>query len=242
MSGGGAAGEADGFDPIAAVEAWRERGAAQVDPVGFGVIEALARRAGAQQDEARQLLTRRVEDLLAEHAALKPRGATSAAAEAEARRAVLTGLSELVDRLGRSPTSSLPSPSPPGPGAARRTEAQQIASLSDPEPPASLTAVTAFKGTWSRLRADQRLRQALAQVPASAGPLNSSQVVNRALQAMRELAPAYLDAFMAHVDTLLWLEQASGGGDLMPRPPPPADGRRGPGARPRVTRARSRRP
>ena len=91
------------------------------------------------------------------------------------------------------------------------------------------------------MRADQRLRQALAQVPAAAGPLNSSQVVNRALQAMRELAPAYLDAFMSHVDTLLWLEQASGG-DLTPRPAPPAEARRGPGARPRVTPARSRRP
>lgn len=243
MSGGGAAAEADGLDPIAAVEAWRARGAAQVDPVGFGVIEALARRAVAQQGEARQLLSRRVGELLAEHAAAKPVGAQAAAAsaESEARRAVLTGLSELVDRLGRAPTSSPSSPVTPGTGAARQTEARRIALLSDPEPPASLKAVTAFKGTWSRLRADQRLRQALAQVPASAGPLNSSQVVNRALQAMRELAPAYLDAFMSHVDTLLWLEQASGG-DLTPRPAPPAEARRVPGARPRVTPARSRRP
>ena len=49
-----------------------------------------------------------------------------------------------------------------------------------------------------------------------AGPLNSSHVINRTLQAMRDLSPEYLDAFMQHVDTLLWMEQASGG-DLVPR-------------------------
>jgi hypothetical protein len=79
-----------------------------------------------------------------------------------------------------------------------------------------LKSVTAFQGTWTRLRADQRLREALAQVPAMAGPLNSSHLVNRALQTMRDVSPEYLDAFMSHIDTLLWLEQASGAGDLMP--------------------------
>ena len=90
--------------------------------------------------------------------------------------------------------------------------------------------MTAFKGTWSRLRAEQRLRQALAQVPAMAGPLNSSHVVNCTLQAMRDLSPEYLDAFMLHIDTLVWLEEVSGGG-LSLRAATPAEGGRGPGAR-----------
>ena len=90
--------------------------------------------------------------------------------------------------------------------------------------------MTAFKGTWSRLRAEQRLRQALAQVPTMAGPLNSSHVINRTLQAMRDLSPEYLDAFMLNVDTLLWLEQASGGG-LSLRAPTPAKSGRGRDAR-----------
>jgi Protein of unknown function (DUF2894) len=75
-----------------------------------------------------------------------------------------------------------------------------------------LKSVSAFKGTWSRLRAEQRLRQALQQVPAQAGPLNSSHLVHQMLREMHQLSPAYLDAFMAHVDTLLRLEQDSGGG------------------------------
>jgi len=118
--------------------------------------------------------------------------------EFAARREVLAGLSALVDRLGRMPA---PAPS--------------LTSL--PVATRPLRAVSAFKGTWSRLRAEQRLRQALAEVPAQAGPLNSSHVVHRALQTMHALSPEYLDAFMSHVDTLLALEQASGG-DVLARP------------------------
>ncbi|MEP7100321.1 MAG: DUF2894 domain-containing protein [Burkholderiales bacterium] len=190
-----------------------------LDPVGGRIIEALTRRAAAQQGEARALLMRRVEQLQAEHAAAKPR-VTEAAATPDpiaARRAVLAGLSELVERLGRAP------------GMASRSKLAPTVTPSQP-PTGAPNAVTAFKGTWSRLRADQRLRQALAQVPAMAGPLNSSQVINRTLQAMRDASPEYLDAFMSHVDTLLWLEQASGG-DLAPRQATPAEGKRAPGSR-----------
>jgi Protein of unknown function (DUF2894) len=136
--------------------------------------------------------------------------------EAAARRAVLAGLSELVDRLGRSPSL-------PGAPITRAT--------SRTAPLRPLKAVTSFKGTWSRLRAENRLREALAQVPASAGPLNSSHIVSRALQSMRDLSPEYLDAFMLHIDTLLWLEQASGAGDLTPRSATPTEAKRRPGAR-----------
>ena len=218
--------ETSALDPIVAVEAWREqRGAARVDPVGFAVIEALARRAAAQQGEARRLLMLRVEELLARHAAATTPAhqATTAPDQPQVPRAALAQLSELVDRLGRSPTSHVVSLAPAPKRAAR---------LNDAEPPApSRNAVTAFKRTWSRLRAEQRLRQALAQVPAMAGPLNSSHVMNRTLQALRDLSPEYLDAFMLHVDTLLWLEQASGGADLTSRAAASAEGGRRAGAR-----------
>jgi hypothetical protein len=120
--------------------------------------------------------------------------------EFAARREILAGLSALVDRLGR-----MPGPAP------------SLASL--PVATRPLRAVSAYKGTWSRLRAEQRLRQALADVPAQAGPLNSSHLVHRALQTMHALSPAYLDAFMAHIDTLLALEMATGG-DVLSRPTP----------------------
>ncbi|MDO9316475.1 MAG: DUF2894 domain-containing protein [Burkholderiaceae bacterium] len=227
MSGSAIA--ASDLDPVAAVEAWRARGAAEVDPVRFGVIEALARRAAVQQGEVRRLMMQRVEALLAEHAAAIQHSATRAGTapnEPAARQAALAGLSELIDRLGRLPVS----PAPSQPGATRRADSPSTASLPHAAPPMSLKSVTAFKGTWSRLRAEQRLRQALDQVPAMAGPLNSSHLVNRTLQAMHDLSPEYLDAFMSHIDTLLWLEHASGG-DLTPHPATPTEGRRRPGAR-----------
>lgn len=225
-------GEPD-LGPLAAVEASREQGAARLDLVGFGVIEALARRAAAQQGEARQRLMLRIEELLARHAAKLPiRPAAEASDEHVARRAVLAGLSELVDRLGRSPGSRVPAPSPPRRTALPGSEAPKAEPPSHAAPQAPRrNAVAAFKGTWSRLRAEQRLRQALAQVPAMAGPLNSSHVINRTLQAMRDLSPEYLDSFMLHVDTLLWLEHASGAGDLTMCATTPSEGGRGPGAR-----------
>jgi hypothetical protein len=231
MSAGAA--EAPAVDPIALVEARGATGAARVDPVALAVIEALARRATAQQGEARRLLMRRVEELQAEHAAAKPPGTPNETApnEPEVRRAVLAGLTRLVDQLDRAPTSTAPPRLPPPPGTARQTDSPRTASPSRTASPASLKAVTEFKGTWSRLRAEQRLRQALAQVPTMAGPLNSSHVMNRTLQAMRDLSPEYLEAFMQHVDALQWLDQAAGGTIGTPRPAPQVEGRRGPGAR-----------
>lgn len=224
-------------DPWAALEACRASGAAQADPVGFAVIEALARRAAAQQGEARELLMRRVESLLARHAALQhgaPAAAQASAAPSEpaARFGALGALSELIDRLGRLSASPGQTPSSPA-GSPRQADAPRPASLSTMAPPESLKSVTAFKGTWTRLRADQRLREALAQVPAMAGPLNSSHLVNRALQTMRDVSPEYLDAFMSHIDTLLWLEQASGTGDLTPARATAVEPRRRPAMRSR---------
>lgn len=182
-------------DPVAAVQAWRGRATAIPDPVRWCVIEALARRAAAQQGEARQLLARRIAQLLDECPA-------APATPPAPLRTAPGRLAELLERLGAARPAAAPRAAAPG----------------------ALKAVTAFHGTWSRLRADRRLREALAQVPAQAGPLNSAHVVHRALQELRRLSPAYLEAFMAHVDTLLWLEQASGVAPL-PAPRRPASGR-----------------
>lgn len=66
-------------DLAAALAAWRRRGAQRVDPLGFGLIEALARRAAAHEGEARRLLDRRVATLLQGY------GARFEAAQAAAR-------------------------------------------------------------------------------------------------------------------------------------------------------------
>ena len=70
-----------------------------------------------------------------------------------------------------------------------------------------LQSVRRFRGTWSRLSAEERLRQTLAQVPPQAGPLNALHLLHRALVQMQDISPDYLQHFVAHVDALLWLEQ-----------------------------------
>lgn len=231
MPWGAAPAAEPGNDPLALVEAWKSAGAAAADPVVLAVVESLARRAAAMPDEAtRQWLMQRLQARMTGQA-LGPARPTAAAGPVA--RPGLAALGELVDRLGRTPPAA---PVAPPPSAGRRGATapgpKRLAAPAAPAP-AALKSVTAFQRTWSRLRAEQRLRQALAQVPAMAGPLNSSQVVHRALTTMQVLSPAYLDAFLAHVDGLIALEQAAGAAEPAPRSAPPAESRRRGAATPR---------
>lgn len=73
-----------------------------------------------------------------------------------------------------------------------------------------LAALQRGRTTWERLSAGQRVQQALAQVPAQAGPLNTSHLIHRALGLMQTVAPGYLQQFVPYVDTLLWLQGQQG--------------------------------
>ncbi|MBL8305378.1 MAG: DUF2894 domain-containing protein [Rubrivivax sp.] len=95
-----------------------------------------------------------------------------------------------------------------------------------------LRSVSRHRGTWSRLSVEQRVHQALAQVPAQAGPLNTQRLVHEALRTLRELSPEYLHRLVAQVETLLWLEQAAQG----------APAARAPAATRRSTRTTARAP
>lgn len=183
-------------DPVAHVDACRTR----LGPVRHRALSVLARRAAASDGEVRRQLLARLAVLLAQDDAA-PVPVAPAVAPA------LQDLTALVDRLDRAHGGA------PSRAAAPRSRTAL---------PKPLKSVAAFQGTWSRLRVEQRLRQALAQVPAQAGPLNSAHIVSRALQTLHDLSPAYLDAFMGHVDALQWLEQASGAGDVVVRRAEPA--------------------
>ncbi len=188
-------------DPVlaATLQAWRERGVDRFDPIRFRFIEALARRAGAHQGAVRRILDDKLARLLVayDQATENASGAgRSAALERQASPTAPGPLGELVRHLAQQVSSSeegVPASLPVAPWAA-----------------SELKTLRRFKNDWSRLRADQRLRQALAKVPANAGPLNSNQLVHRCLVLMRELSPQYLDRFMAYVDTLSWIDQARG--------------------------------
>lgn len=72
-----------------------------------------------------------------------------------------------------------------------------------------LRSAQAFRETWAHICAEDEVVQAVQRGPENPGPLNSHTLVLRSLRLMSELSPDYLRRFMAHADTLLWLEEAS---------------------------------
>lgn len=174
----------------------------RVAPVRFRVIEALSRRAEAHEGEVRRLLDARLLALLAAcRADLDDAPTTPATAGASPDGTPPRGpLAELVDQLAQHaaamPDGAAPPPSAPGSPAAA---------------PDQLKTMRYFGATWSKLSADRRLQQSRVKLPENAGPLNSHQLVHRALTLMRDVSPAYLNRFMSYVDTLSSLEQAAAG-------------------------------
>ena len=213
-------------DPIATLDAWRQRGAHSFDPVRFHFIEAMARRAAAHDGPAGQVLRGKVTQLLADYGDALDR-AQCAQSETEASAPATS-----------SPAAHIPSHIPPH--AARGPLAELLDHIAGHAPTlandnsagdgahsaAELKTLRYFRSTWSRLSAHQRLTQSLAQVPANAGPLNSHHLVHRALTLMRDVSPPYLNRFISYVDALLWLDQASGGGVLERKDVPRNDSER----------------
>lgn len=75
-----------------------------------------------------------------------------------------------------------------------------------------LPAIDYFRRTWSKVSTKRLLRESRQFVPENAGPLNSSQLVHRALALMHDVSPDYLHHLLLHVDGLAWMEQLKEGG------------------------------
>ena len=71
-----------------------------------------------------------------------------------------------------------------------------------------LRSAQRFRETWERIGAEVQVQQARARAPQNAGPLNPKRLMLETLARMGELSPHYLRRFLAHTETLLWLEQA----------------------------------
>ena len=174
------------------------------NPVRLRFIEAMERRAAGHCGEARRLLDERVAVL---------RAAYDATPASEPSIGVIASQSGTQPEMQRGPLSEL---------AACIAEQAALrgggdissghAPAGNRSAPTELASLAFFRSTWSRLSAERRLTKSLATVPENAGPLNSHQLVHRALQTMRETSPGYLHHFMTYVDALLWLDQAGGGG------------------------------
>jgi len=166
------------------LDALRAAGAARVDAVGWHYIETLFRRTQAQSGAARVLLHTKLQEALKRFDARM----TAAAPPQSHPEALPSPLATLLQDMG-------PKTAPQGSG--RNTGW-----------PSENPRIQAFKKQLSQLSVQKQVRQAMAQAPQNAGPINSHMLVLRSLGLMRDISPDYLNRFMAHVDTLLYLEEA----------------------------------
>ncbi|GAB7540072.1 DUF2894 domain-containing protein [Burkholderia sp. 3C] len=165
----------------ARLDAWRADGCDRIDPLRFGLIDALHRRANAHSGAARRVIDTRLHALLEDYAARieQARGAAS----------------------NQAPAAPLPSPF-----AALSLDKVRTARSA---PPAAV--LDYFRELWSKLSADRQVQVSLDSVPKNAGPLNSSSLVHRALLQMRDISPDYLRHFLGYAETLSWLDDLQRG-------------------------------
>ncbi|PIT81761.1 DUF2894 domain-containing protein [Limnohabitans sp. 15K] len=166
------------------LDAMRAAGAARVDAVGWHYIETLANRTQAQSGPARLLLHAKLQEALQRFNARM----TTAAQTHAASEPLPSPLATLLQDMG-------PKTAPPGSGKTAGW-------------PSENPRIQAFKKQLSQISVQKQVTQAIAQAPQNAGPINSHMLVLRSLGLMRDISPDYLNRFMAHVDTLLCLEEA----------------------------------
>ncbi|RXN85458.1 DUF2894 domain-containing protein [Achromobacter aloeverae] len=225
----------------ALLTAWREQGWARLDTVSFVFMEGLARRAAAQEGEARQRLDARLAALVEAYAARieKAGGAATAAAgdapasasapavtnaegvtniaaaenAAIAKNATAAGNNAIVGNRAIVGNTAHGKDAAVAPTALALLRDELVAHAAGNKTALSWTThypelplLDEFQQLWSRVSASMRVQESQFQVPDNAGPLNSSHLVHRSLTLMRELAPGYLQHFLAYVDVLSWLE------------------------------------
>jgi hypothetical protein len=168
----------------------RSQGAWRLDPARFHTLEALSRRLPVQQPAVRALLQDKLQaglDAYTQRLTHTPRPAAKAKPGAAP-----SPLAQLTQHLREAVTQGMDAATP---GDAHARD--------------ELASMRRFRRTWSQSRAQDQVVQAVARKPANAGPLNSHVLVLRTLDLMQALSPEYLRRFVAQVESLQWLEQAS---------------------------------
>lgn len=212
-------------DAQALLDAWRQRGADRIDPVGFGVIDALHRRAARYEGKVRQRLNARLATLMqtyADKVAAAARGNVASLGDgritagpavnsiADAAPATPRGAGSAAPR--RQGNDRVSAPHRLGELTAYIAARRAAVSAGATAPPwtghayPELPLLDEVREIWGRLSADLKLQHFEQDVPQNAGPLNSIHLVHRALSHMRATSPGYLHHFLAHAEALAWLE------------------------------------
>ncbi len=166
------------------LDALRASGAARVDAVGWHYIETLAKRTREQSGPAQLKLLAKLQEALVR---LETRMGAATAPLAK-QDAIPSPLAVLLHDMGSKST----------PQASSKTTGWVLES----------PRIQQFRKQLSQISVQKQVTQAIAQAPQNAGPINSHMLVLRSLGLMRDISPDYLNRFMAHVDTLLCLDEA----------------------------------
>ena len=201
---------------LSALEALREAGAQNFDPVRFRYIEVLSRRIQTQPDAVRCILEGKLKVALSDYAERFERRQTAAGTQTPSLATKHTQ-----DAKGlRNPTNRSAPEQPRTPLNQLNLRFAQVkhkdnhagmgSALGTRDEAASeMKSVRRFRDAWSRMSAQQQVTQAVGLGPDQAGPLNSHMLVLRSLELMRSLSPDYLRRFLSHVDSLQWLDLAN---------------------------------
>ena len=166
------------------LDALRASGAARVDAVGWHYIETLAKRTREQSGSAQLKLLAKLQEALAR---LETRMASDADIP-EKQVATPSPLATLLQDMGWK-------------GGAQGSSTSTGSGSENPR-------IQQFRRQLRKISVQKQVTQAIAQAPQNAGPINSHMLVLRSLGLMRDISPDYLNRFMAHVDTLLCLDEA----------------------------------
>lgn len=174
------------------LQALREQGAHLHDPVRFRYLEALAARLPSQAASVQSLLAARFDAAVAAYRLSQLQAGASATVQAApATAAARSPLAQLNKHIAQ----------------AHQGPAGEALLAGDTGHASDMKSVRRFAEVWSKIATQQQLAQALTRGPAHAGPLNSHNLMLRAMSLMHGLSPDYLRRFLAQADALLWLDQ-----------------------------------
>ncbi|VCU69627.1 hypothetical protein PIGHUM_01690 [Pigmentiphaga humi] len=202
---------AEASQALDTLAAWREQGAQRLDPVRFRFIEALARRAAAQQGRARERLDARLAEVMqaygqawcgqgGEQAGAGPAepgdgqgdAGSDSDTSAHGEAASLAALSGLLASRWQARNGAAGQEGRGGLLAAR---------------PGEMAVLAYFRDLWAQLSIDRGMRETLSKVPENTGPLNSLHLVHRSLTLMHDVSPDYARALLSYIDALARIEQ-----------------------------------
>lgn len=188
-------------DQLATLEA---AGARQRDPVRFRYLESLTGRLADSRYPAHHAKLQRALDEFAKNIPQSdpepgPREEPMSTSPLRALLERLQGAdNDMEEGDGDDPLAML-----------FRQQEKQLESGQDTGAPPrrELKAARHLRTSQARLNTETRIARAIAATPGDAGPLNAHRLVTRALERIREISPAYLNRFAAHMETLMWLEK-----------------------------------